>query len=80
MEDLFFRLPIEIRRNVFHFTEEREQELYEKISDLINPDKSKNDLDPPDDNGDSSSDESSDDDCDHDKYCAISKFGLTQLV
>jgi hypothetical protein len=71
MENLFFRLPENIRRDVFHFTEESEQELHEKISELLNnPDKSKND---------DSEDESSDDGCDHDKYCAVSKFGLTQI-
>ena len=41
MEDLFFLLPEEIRRDVFYFTEEREQELSAKINDLIDDDDSK---------------------------------------
>lgn len=32
MDDLFFRLSENIRRDVFHFTEESEQELREKIN------------------------------------------------
>jgi len=41
MDDLFFRLSENIRRDVFHFTEESEQELREKINELLNPDESK---------------------------------------
>jgi len=41
MEDLFFRLPENIRRNIFHFTEESEASLHTKIAELLHPDESK---------------------------------------